>query len=267
MGLCVTGGLVGGIGHGAKSRPAKTVGLGVFIFGLGVIASDFIGVLMQTGMPWERKDFILPGSVTYKKLPPWTDGRTGEQFMADDCKAAIWRGKNDPRIRQKAIEIIQAKGLDGRQFKEIASAIQDWVRSNITYVHDMKGTELFQEAYKTLEIKAGDCDDQAILTAALLMSVGITVKIILLSLDPDFDPKISKFTHIFAATVIDGHDYWVETILPEYSFDYRHPYTGLMAIDMTTPSSTKKEVLRPNEYVGGLFHLRNRQENLASLVV
>lgn len=177
------------------------------------------------------------GAVIEKRLPSWADGRLSEEIFADEIKAAVYRGKNDMKIRDLCIGIIKQNNLDGRQRLQVAGAFQNWMRSNITYVLDPVRTEVFQEARVTLfEKQAGDCDDQAIALAAMLMSVGIPAKIILLSQEPDFDTKTGRFRHVFAAAIIDGKEVWLETIVPGGDFPgYQHYHTGLMRIDLSTP--------------------------------
>jgi hypothetical protein len=222
--------------------------------GIGVAVGVVIGVAIKMAHQQNYfKGFIPQGAVLHKKLPPWAVGRKAEEVMANDLKAAVYRGKNNPKVRELAIQIIKDEGLDGRQHKEIAAAFQRWMQSNIVYVNDPVRTEIFQEAYKTLlETKAGDCDDQAVALASLLMSVGIPAKLVLLSQDEPFDKK-ARFRHIFVTATIDGRDYWVETILPK-AFDERHPHTGLMFIDLSIPNSAKKVVVpAKKEEMAGLY--------------
>lgn len=186
------------------------------------------------------------GAVVEKSFPPWTEGRTAEMVMGDDIKAAVYRGKNDMKIRDLVIGIVKNNGLDGRQKIQVAAACQKWMRENITYIFDPWRTEVFQEARVTLfEKMAGDCDDQAIALAAMLMSVGIPAEIILLSQEPDFNPKTGRFRHVFAAAIVDGgKEVWLETIMPGGDYpDYRHYHTGLMRIDMSTPTLPAVKVI------------------------
>jgi len=48
----------------------------------------------------------------------------------------------------------------------------EWVRDNINYVCDPYGSEYIQIPDETLTNMGGDCDDQAVLLASLLMNVG-----------------------------------------------------------------------------------------------
>lgn len=59
-----------------------------------------------------------------------------------------------------------------------AQALFDFVQNNIRYVRDPHQIEALQTPAATLQLKSGDCDDKTILLAALLLSIGIPVKLI-----------------------------------------------------------------------------------------
>lgn len=78
----------------------------------------------------------------------------------------------DQRVRESALSITSsAQGWIAQ-----ARAIQQWVQDHIRYVQDpyddQGGVELVQSPQKTLDYGAGDCDDQSVLTASLLSSIG-----------------------------------------------------------------------------------------------
>ncbi|SMO92980.1 Transglutaminase-like superfamily protein [Fodinibius sediminis] len=83
-------------------------------------------------------------------------------------------------IRELALKITRRvprninTGLpDLRNIDQIAGAIYKWITSNINYVRDPWNIERIQSPDVTIRQKAGDCDDHAILSAALLQSLGI----------------------------------------------------------------------------------------------
>jgi len=89
-----------------------------------------------------------------------------------------YTGRED--IRELALKITRrvprniSTGLpDLRNIDQIAGAIYKWMTSNINYVRDPWNIERIQSPDVTLRQKAGDCDDHAILSAALLQSLGI----------------------------------------------------------------------------------------------
>lgn len=62
---------------------------------------------------------------------------------------------------------------DLRNTDQVAEALYRWMTRNINYVRDPWNIERIQSPDVTLTQKAGDCDDHAILSAALLQSLGI----------------------------------------------------------------------------------------------
>ena len=62
---------------------------------------------------------------------------------------------------------------------EIADKIFVWVRDHIAYINDPVG-DYFQPSAKTLEVGAGDCDDQSILLASMLGSIGFGPVLVIL---------------------------------------------------------------------------------------
>ena len=99
----------------------------------------------------------------------------------------VRKGSRDPVVRKKAFELardvcsapLNIKGMGDDNLLVIADAIFMWVRDHIAYVNDPSG-EYFQPPVKTLEVGAGDCDDQAILLAAMLGSIGFGPIIVIL---------------------------------------------------------------------------------------
>ena len=91
----------------------------------------------------------------------------------------VKKGSRDPAVRKKAFELardvcsapLAIKGMPDDDLLGIADAIFLWVRDRIAYINDPAG-EYFQPAARTLEVGAGDCDDQSILLAAMLGSIG-----------------------------------------------------------------------------------------------
>lgn len=71
------------------------------------------------------------------------------------------------------------------------AALQNWVRDQIRYVRDPVGAEMVQTPERTLDIKAGDCDDKSVLLAALLMSAGFQCRFVAVGL------KGGPYSHVF----------------------------------------------------------------------
>lgn len=79
-------------------------------------------------------------------------------------------GKKSLPVRLAAQQLTQH--LAQRDFSAEVAALHRFVRDHIRYVRDVVGVETLHTPERTLDLKAGDCDDKSILLAALLESIG-----------------------------------------------------------------------------------------------
>ena len=63
-------------------------------------------------------------------------------------------------------------------------ALFEWVQRNIRYTKDPFRVEVLHSPRRMLELRAGDCDDMAILLGAMLLSVGHPVRLVVTGPDP-----------------------------------------------------------------------------------
>lgn len=112
------------------------------------------------------------------------------------------------QVRETALSITGTAAGSGPGYVEQVRRIQSWVQNNIRYVRDPTTVELVQTPQKTLEYKAGDCDDQAVLTAALLDSLGHPAQFVAVGLNGE------PLSHVMVQTLIGDKWYGVETIEP-----------------------------------------------------
>lgn len=94
------------------------------------------------------------------------------QIISQRVSAALHR----PTIRLKALQIVTAAGASSKTETMAAQAIYSWVKNNIRYVKDPLNLETIQDPEITLQLGAGDCDDQAALVSALMQSIGIEIR-------------------------------------------------------------------------------------------
>lgn len=125
----------------------------------------------------------------------------GLETVLDEMKRLVKEYKGSPKVRDKAVDITSGipndprTGLPNRRaFDNIASAIYDWMKTNIQYVRDPDGIEWLQTPLVTLKKKYGDCDDQSILAAALLSSIGVPTHFKVVKADPR---KPEAFSHVY----------------------------------------------------------------------
>lgn len=126
------------------------------------------------------------------------------------------KGMRDQRIRNYAVAITTAGysqavnfrgfaaggGLQQKDFEGEARRIHAFVRDQIRYVQDVKGVEVVHDPVTILRIGAGDCDDKAILLAALLGSIGHTTRFRAVA----FQPEI--WSHVWLQDYLGGR--WVD---------------------------------------------------------
>ena len=81
-------------------------------------------------------------------------------------------------------------------------AIHAFVRDSIKYVRDVRGVETVATPVKTLEFRAGDCDDQAVLLASLLESVGHPTRFVAIK-----SALFGGYVHVYTETKIGNR--WI----------------------------------------------------------
>jgi len=96
---------------------------------------------------------------------------------------------------------------------EKALECQKWVKKYIKYVSDKTQFDLneyWEYPSETLKTKKGDCDDQAILNANLMLSAGIPYWKIRIACATVYDSKGNEMGgHAFVCYYIEEKDYWV----------------------------------------------------------
>lgn len=116
--------------------------------------------------------------------------------------ARIW--KNDPSIRSTAERIIA--DVAGKDFRGEVEAVQNWVRDNIRYTMDVRDVETLKTPYLTLTTYQGDCDDQSLLVATLLESIGYKTRFVAIGFEGP-----NSYSHVFAEVLLGTRWVAVET--------------------------------------------------------
>jgi len=104
------------------------------------------------------------------------DRSSSRGFPPEKFAQIVREHYSKPLIRNLAVKI--ARKHPGATNWLQAKDIYEWVRDNISYVCDPAGREYIQYPEETLESKGGDCDDQAVLLASLLLAVGFRASLI-----------------------------------------------------------------------------------------
>lgn len=111
-----------------------------------------------------------------------------------------------PSIIELAREIIAM--VPGKQYAAEAESLRSWVAENIRYTQDVYDVETLQSPLVTLEVKQGDCDDQATLLATLLNAAGHEARFVAIGTTPD------EFSHVLVETKIGERWLPAETTEP-----------------------------------------------------
>jgi transglutaminase-like putative cysteine protease len=93
-------------------------------------------------------------------------------------------------------------GLKQKDFRGEASRLLTYVRDNIRYVGDIRDIEVLHDPETLLRTGAGDCDDKAILLAALLLSIGHQPRFVAVAFEPD------AYSHVWLQDLIYGE--WLD---------------------------------------------------------
>ncbi|MBZ5522243.1 MAG: transglutaminase-like domain-containing protein [Acidobacteriia bacterium] len=111
-------------------------------------------------------------------------------------------GVRSAEIRRQALAIVQPIASRDQQ-GEIATLLQ-WVKNNIKFRGEY--AETIQTPLVTLQLRAGDCDDQAALLAALLGSLGYQTRFRTVAADPSAP---WAYSHVFTEVFHRKSNSWV----------------------------------------------------------
>lgn len=116
----------------------------------------------------------IPPTPTVATLQGIPDGPEGTVATLKIMRTFARNAIRDPAmiVRNQAEHILNAAGVAPRAYMQELIALQEFVRDQISYTQDPEDVEMVQTPQKTLESARGDCDDEATLLAALLLSIG-----------------------------------------------------------------------------------------------
>jgi transglutaminase-like putative cysteine protease len=121
-------------------------------------------------------------------------GYPGTRRTVEHMRILIRDGVKDFYVRQKAIDILLERGIPAKDYLGEIRALFEWVQGNVRYTKDPFRLEVLHSARRMLELRAGDCDDVAILLGAMLEAVGHPVRLALTGPNP-LRPRF--FTHVY----------------------------------------------------------------------
>ncbi|MGH8590902.1 MAG: transglutaminase-like domain-containing protein [Gammaproteobacteria bacterium] len=131
-------------------------------------------------------------------------GYAGTLKTVDHIIDLIKRGAKDFYVRQTAIDILLQRGIKPKDYLGEIKGLFEWVQQNVRYTKDTFRVEVLHSAKRMLELRAGDCDDMAILLGAMLEAIGHPVRLALTGPDP---LRQDLFSHIYLEVFHKGR--WI----------------------------------------------------------
>ncbi|MEK6801867.1 MAG: transglutaminase-like domain-containing protein [Nitrospirota bacterium] len=131
-------------------------------------------------------------------------GWRGTQKTIEHVQALIRAGAKDFYVRQKAIDILLEKQVKPKDYLAEIKALFEWVQQHVRYTKDTVQVEVLHSARRMLELRAGDCDDMAILLGAMLEAIGHPVRLVLSGPNP---LRQDLFSHIYLEVFHKGR--WI----------------------------------------------------------
>lgn len=125
-----------------------------------------------------------------------SNGEAGIFETVAMMRELVEQWKKSPLIRQAALGVIFMTPAQEDCAEVIA--LFEFVRDNIRYTKDINNVETLATPDKTLAMRIGDCDDQSVLLAALLESVGYPTRFIIESYDGE------AWSHVYLAALCEG---------------------------------------------------------------
>lgn len=159
-------------------------------------------------------------------------GDAGIKKTVSIIKRVIRNYSKKPLWRSLAVKI--TNGARQRDFRAEAEKIFNFVRDRIRFVKDIEGVETVQTPDVTLfDLKAGDCDDFAVLLGTLLTAIGHKIRLKVISNVPQRGFKKPPFTHIYLQDFIGGKWVSLDASDKRYKFGWQYPKptrSGLMEV-------------------------------------
>lgn len=190
------------------------------------------------------------GKVLRVKFKPGVSPQKRFEGVVRILTDLIEDGMRDEKVRNKAIQIVNAAGVRGHDELGEIRAITRWVQTHAVYRKDPFGVEFFYTARRQIrEIEAGthsgDCDDFVLLGGALLGSLGYPVGALIVDANGDgtFN-HVMLVTKTFSPTREFGTS-WIpiELIYPEFKLGQSVPVSRVYPL-MANADTIRAPIMR-----------------------
>jgi transglutaminase-like putative cysteine protease len=125
------------------------------------------------------------------------DGPEGIRATLEIMRRLVRDARKTRDVRELALSLTAPTGSgNGKNYFGEVQALTSYVRDQIRYVQDVNEVETISPPSEVIRLGAGDCDDKAILLAALLESIGHPARFVALAFVPDL------FEHVLVESKI-----------------------------------------------------------------
>jgi hypothetical protein len=143
----------------------------------------------------------VPPKIQLQTIP---GGYQGTLTTVEHICDLIKQGAKDFDVRQTAIDILLQRAVRPKDYLGEIKALYEWVQQNVRYTKDTFQIEVLHSAKRMLKLRAGDCDDMAILLGAMLEAIGHPIRLVITGADP---LRQDLFSHIYLEAFHKGR--WI----------------------------------------------------------
>lgn len=142
----------------------------------------------------------VPGGLSGRLLTI-SNGAAGVFETASAMRQLINAYKTDVEIRTTAANVVFLTP-EKDDLSEV-EAVFNWVRDHIRYLKDVNMVETLTTPDRTLQLGYGDCDDQVVLLASMLESIGYPTRLVITGYG---DPGV--YEHVYLQALVQNH--WID---------------------------------------------------------
>lgn len=130
-------------------------------------------------------------------------GDRGTRKTLSYMRALAIAGSKEREVREAAIDALNRAGVRDHDPVAELGALFRFVRDDIRFTGDVVGVETLQGPRYTLHLMAGDCDDRAILLAALARSIGVPAELRFRVIGAD-PRRPARYSHVYVVAQVGG---------------------------------------------------------------
>jgi hypothetical protein len=136
---------------------------------------------------------------------PLLSGEAGTKQTVQLMRRLVDQAVSDQRFVRFAKEVV--RGVEPYDDIGEAYAVYRWVSGNIRYTKDPVTKETLYPPFELLKIRAGDCDDIAMLMGAIMIALGYPARLITIAASADAP---AEFSHVYSESEVPaGSGQWI----------------------------------------------------------